>query len=217
MANERGINGDGARHSGKGDGKRPMTALALRSWSVGFFDGPLPTDGQLRAYEQAVRLNPRKAWYRSRLAKAFWALGMVEEALEHFEKACELMPHEPFYRLELAEAYLALNRLDDAIAQLEQIVEWAPYDDYYRIRLAAAYLRACRLTDAIKVLEVVVRLRPFNASYRFLLGLLYLAVGEEETAASHLKFRWQLDEYDRCFLRHFSKLCGGTLERLLPQ
>jgi hypothetical protein len=26
-----------------------------------------------------------------------------------------------------------------------------------------------------------------------------------------------LDEYDRCFLRHFSKLCGGAIERLLPQ
>jgi hypothetical protein len=26
-----------------------------------------------------------------------------------------------------------------------------------------------------------------------------------------------LDEYDRCFLRHFSKLCGGEIERLLPQ
>jgi protein involved in temperature-dependent protein secretion len=83
--------------------------------------------------------------------------------------------------------------------------------------LAAAYLRAHRLSDAIQVLEGVVRLHPFNASYRFLLGLLYLAVGEQESATLHLKFRWQLDEYDRCFLRHFSKLCGGAIERLLPQ
>jgi tetratricopeptide (TPR) repeat protein len=186
MTNGKDNDGKGVQHSGRGNGKQP-TALTLRSWSVGFFNGPLPTDGQLRAYEQAVRLNPRKAWYRSRLAKAFWALGMVEEALEHFEKACELMPHEPFYRLELAEAYLALNRLDDAIAQLEQVVEWAPYDDYYHIRLAAAYLRAHRWSDAIQVLEGVVRLHPFNASYRFLLGLLYLAVGEQESATLHLK------------------------------
>jgi Flp pilus assembly protein TadD len=149
------------------------------------------------------------------LAKAFWALGMVQEALEHFEKACELMPHEPFYRLELAEAYLALNRVDEAIAQLEQAVEWTPYDDYYHIRLAAAYLQAWRVREALRVMERVVQLRPYNASYRFLLGLLYLATDDREQAECHLRFRWQLDEYDRSFLRHFWKLCGVALDRQL--
>lgn len=164
---------------------------------------------------QQGKIDSRKAWYRCQLGRAFWALGRVKEALEHFEKACELMPHEPYYRLELAEAYLALNRYDEAIEQLEQTILWAPYDDYYYIRLAAAYLQADRLEDAIAVMEKAVKLSPRNASYHCLLGLLYLMRGDEESAAFHLKFRWQLDQYDLSFLRQFQKLCGNSL-RLPP-
>jgi len=161
------------------------------------------------------QINSRKAWYRCQLGRAFWALGRVKEALEHFEKACELMPHEPYYRLELAEAYMALNRFEEAIEQLEQTVLWAPYDDYYHIRLAAAYLQVGRLDDAIATVEKAVKLDPRNASYHCLLGLLYLMRGDEDRAAFHLKFRWQLDQYDLSFLKRFQKLCGDAL-RLPP-
>lgn len=164
---------------------------------------------------QQGQINPRKAWYRCQLGRAFWVLGRIQEALGHFEKACELMPHEPYYRLELAEAYLALNRYDEAIEQLEQTVLWAPYDDYYHIRLAAAYLQVGRIEDAITAIEKAVKLSPRNASYHCLLGLLYLMKGDEERAAFHLKFRWQLDQYDLSFLRQFQKLCGYSL-RLPP-
>jgi len=157
------------------------------------------------------QINSRKAWYRCQLGRAFWALGRVKEALEHFEKACELMPHEPYYRLELAEAYMTLNRFDEAVEQLEQTVLWAPYDDYYHIRLAAAYLQVGRIDDAIETVEKAVKLDPRNASYHCLLGLLYLMKGDENRASFHLKFRWQLDQYDLSFLRRFRKLCGDVL------
>lgn len=165
---------------------------------------------------QQSSINSRKAWYRCQLGRAFWALGLVEEALEQFKKACEMMPHEPLYRLELAEAYIALNRLNEAIDQLEQTILWAPYDAYYHIRLAAAYLRAGKLDDAIEVMEKTVKLDPRNASYHCLLGALYLMRGDEERATFHLKFRWQLDQYDRSFLRQFQKLCGNLLRFPLP-
>ncbi len=158
------------------------------------------------------QVDSRKAWSRCQLGRALWVLGRVQEALEHFEKACELMPCEPYYRLELAEAYLSLERYDDAIAQLEQTILWAPYDDYYHVRLAAAYLLVGRLEDAITTMEKAVKLSPLNASYHCLLGTLYLMRGDEERAAFHLRFRWQLDQYDRSFLRQFQKLCGGHLK-----
>ncbi len=164
---------------------------------------------------QQSQINSRKAWYRCQLGRAFWALGKVKEALEHFEKACELMPHEPYYRLELAEAYMALRRFDEAINQLEQTILWAPYDDYYHVRLAAAYMQVGRLEDAIAAMERAVKLDPRNASYHCLLGLFYLMRGNEDRASFHLKFRWQLDQYDLSFLRRFQKLCGDSL-RLPP-
>jgi len=164
---------------------------------------------------QQNQINSRKAWYRCQLGRAFWALGKVKEALEHFEKACELMPYEPFYRLELAEAYMTLNRFDEAIDQLEQTILWAPYDDYYHVRLAAAYLQVGRLDEAIAAMEKAVKLDPQNASYHCLLGLFYLMKGSEDRASFHLKFRWQLDQYDLSFLKRFQKLCGDSL-RLPP-
>jgi tetratricopeptide (TPR) repeat protein len=168
------------------------------------------------AENQQSQINSRKAWSRCQLGRAFWALGKVKEALEHFEKACELMPYEPYYRLELAEAYMKLNRFDEAIDQLEQTILWAPYDDYYHIRLAAAYLQVGRLDDAVATMEKAVKLDPRNASYHCLLGLLYLMKGDEERATFHLKFRWQLDQYDLSFLRQFQKLCGDALRLPSP-
>ncbi|MER3500401.1 MAG: hypothetical protein C4295_02800 [Candidatus Fervidibacterota bacterium] len=203
MKSERDGNGEGevclARrsHSGGNGAAKPTKALRL------------PSD------EPPGQVNSRKAWYRCQLGRAFWTMGRVQEALEHFAKACELMPHEPLYRLELAEAYLALNRYEDAIEQLEQTVQWAPFDDYYYVRLAAAYLLVGRWTDAIQAMERAVKLNPRNASYHCLLGALYWVVGEKERAAFHLRFRWQLDQYDLSFLRRFQKLCGKALK--LPQ
>ncbi|MCS7185814.1 MAG: tetratricopeptide repeat protein [Armatimonadetes bacterium] len=194
---------------GNGDGKEEVRIVRVEKCQVERRKGD---NGHIvSAVEQRTQINPRKAWYRCQLGRAFWALGRIQEALEHFEKACELMPHEPYYRLELAEAYLALNRYDEAIEQLEQTILWAPYDDYYHIRLAAAYLQAGRVEDAITAIEKAVKLSPRNASYHCLLGLLYLMRGDEESAAFHLKFRWQLDQYDLSFLRQFQKLCGYSL------
>jgi hypothetical protein len=48
------------------------------------------------------------------------------------------------------------------------------------------------------------------------LGLLYLMKGDEERATFHLKFRWQLDQYDLSFLRQFQKLCGDALRLPSP-
>lgn len=197
-----------------GDGKGEVRIVKVEKGQIERRKGD---NGSIISAEgQKTQINSRKAWYRCQLGRAFWALGRVQEALEHFEKACELMPHEPYYRLELAEAYLALNRYDEAIEQLEQTVLWAPYDDYYHIRLAAAYLQAGRLEDAISAMEKAVKLSPRNASYHCLLGLLYLMRGDEESAAFHLKFRWQLDQYDLSFLRQFQKLCGYALRLPLP-
>lgn len=207
---------DGKSNSGQenGDGKGEVHIVKFMGGKIERKEGDnghiLPDAGQ------QTQINSRKAWYRCQLGRAFWALGRVQEALMHFEKACELMPHEPYYRLELAEAYLALNRYDEAIEQLEQTILWAPYDDYYHIRLAAAYLQAGRIEDAIAAMEKAVKLNPRNASYHCLLGLLYLMRGDEERAAFHLKFRWQLDQYDLSFLRQFQKLCGYTLRLPLP-
>ncbi len=201
-----------------GDGKEEVRIVKVERGQIerkgdnGHLASPIEQQTHI---EQQTQINPRKAWYRCQLGRAFWALGRIQEALEHFEKACELMPHEPYYRLELAEAYLALNRYDEAIEQLEQTILWAPYDDYYHIRLAAAYLQAGRIEDAINAMEKAVKLNPRNASYHCLLGLLYLMRGDEESAAFHLRFRWQLDQYDLSFLRQFQKLCGYSL-RLPP-
>ncbi|MGQ9462646.1 MAG: tetratricopeptide repeat protein [Candidatus Fervidibacter sp.] len=200
--------------NGKGNGEVRLARLELHRQIERGKDGNGYSLSQDE--KQQSQVNSRKAWYRCQLGRAFWALGRFKEALEHFEKACELMPHEPFYRLELAEAYLALNRFDEAIDQLEQTVLWAPYDDYYHIRLAAAYLQVGRLKDAITVMEQVVKLSPRNASYHCLLGLLYLMDGDEKQASFHLKFRWQLDQYDLSFLKRFRKLCGNSLRLPVP-
>ena len=198
------------------EGKDSSREKGLARWRAGEGTSHSTNEGTALAIPaQQRQVDARKAWYRCQLGRAFWALGRVQEALEHFEKACELMPHEPYYRLELAEAYLSLKRYDEAIAQLEQTISWAPYDDYYHVRLAAAYLLVGRLDDAIATLEKAIKLSPLNASYHCLLGALYLMRGDEERASFHLRFRWQLDQYDRSFLRQFQKLCGGRLE--LPQ
>lgn len=160
----------------------------------------------ITAYERAVRCNPRRAYFRFRLAIALATVGRYERAAEELLVAVELSPRAAYYRFLLADVYIELDRLDDAIAELEQVVIVAPRDDYYHIRLGAAQLRARRFEGAIVSFQESVKLEPGNLSYRRLLGYAYQLGGQFERAQVLLDDGQALDPYDQDYVRRVQRL-----------
>lgn len=157
------------------------------------------------AFERAVRCNPRRAFFRFRLAVALATMGRFERAAQELGTAVELSPRAPYYRFLLADVYLQLERIEEAIAELEQVVKLAPRDEYYQVRLGAACLRAGRYDSAIEAFEATVALQPRNLSYRRLLGYA-CQLGGRPGQPQALIDDGALDAYDQDYVRRVEKL-----------
>jgi tetratricopeptide (TPR) repeat protein len=154
----------------------------------------------VRSYERAVRLRPRRPYYRWKLAVALAALGLYEQAVAQLLAAIEMAPRDTYYRFQLADIYLLMRRDEDAITALREVVGLAPRDDYYHLRLGAALLRAERANEAVLHFERAVQLKPGNSSYRALLRYAYNRNQQEPMIAVDIEMI-ELDAYDEDFVR----------------
>ncbi|HEX8835226.1 MAG TPA: tetratricopeptide repeat protein [Abditibacteriaceae bacterium] len=159
----------------------------------------------VRSYERAVRLRPKRPYYRWKLAIALAAMGLYEQSVKQLLTAVELAPRDTYYRFQLADVYLLMHRDDDAIAELKTVVELAPRDDYYLLRLGAALLRAERAAEAVQQFERAVTLQPQNSSYRTLLRYAYTRNHQEPAIAVDVDML-ELGAYDEDFVRRIQRL-----------
>jgi tetratricopeptide (TPR) repeat protein len=159
----------------------------------------------VRSYERAVRLRPRRPYYRWKLGVALAALGLYEQAVNQLQTAIELAPKDTYYRFQLADVFLLMGREEQAIDALETVVALAPRDDYYRLRLGAALLRAERTGEAVTHFERAVQLQPKNPSHRTLLRYAYTRNGQEPAIAVDIDML-ELGAYDEDFVRRIQRL-----------
>jgi len=159
----------------------------------------------VRSYERAVRLRPKKPYYRWKLAISLVAMGLYDKAVNQLETAIELAPCDTYYRFQLADVFLLMRRDDDAIAELETVCELARRDDYYQLRLGAALLRAGREDEAVSHFERAVQLQPDNASYHTLLHYAYVRSGYEPAISLDVDMV-SLGAYDEDFVRRIQRL-----------
>jgi tetratricopeptide (TPR) repeat protein len=159
----------------------------------------------VRSYERAVRSQPKKPFYRWKLAVTLATMGLYDKAAAQLETALELSPGDAFYHFQLADVYLLMRRFDDAIKQFESAVLQAPRDDYYCLRLGAAFLRLERTQEAVPHFERAVELKPENASYRTLLRYAY-ARNQQEPAISVDVEMLELGPYDEDFVKRIQRM-----------
>lgn len=94
-------------------------------------------EGALRAYRQAVKVDPDNAQYRNYLAAALMVAGLVDEAVYNLEEAVRLVPNEAKYVVNLGYAHHRLGDETRALVHYMRALMLDPRD--LRARVFAAY------------------------------------------------------------------------------
>jgi tetratricopeptide (TPR) repeat protein len=143
------------------------------------------------AFQEAVRINPKRGDAYEKLGYALYRLKRYEESLEASEKAIGLSSNfGPYYNSGLA--YMELGRWDKAKISFELAVTNIRYSWEERHTLAYYYLgrseaRLGEATQSIELLEAILKGDPGLAVKRLELASLYLWVGKREAARAQYK------------------------------
>ena len=135
----------------------------------------------LRAYEQAIRLDPHTHAHASTAALLF-ELGRTQEALEHFEIMLRLRPGDPAGHYNLAVAHAMRGSSESAHRHYQEALRLQP--DYLeaRVNYANFLLQADRRTEAENHYREALRLQPDAVTALNGLGTLRLREGNLEEA-----------------------------------
>jgi tetratricopeptide (TPR) repeat protein len=137
-------------------------------------------DGAIKAYQEAIRSDPKLAAAHNNLGSAYFAAGSFEEAAAAFHNACELDADygQAFFNLALAQIKLghekeANEMLDAALRAYNSAGE--------------AHLKAGRLKEAEEACLGMLQIDPEYMPALLRLGFVYNAAGRYEDASRNLR------------------------------
>src|SRR6202167_646862 len=164
----------------------PIEAARQNNLGCAYMNQQLFEKG-LRAFQQAVELDPKLAIARLNEAIAFLNLQKVDEAKAALEAALKQDPKNPnaWYNLGL----LAKNTGDAtaAIDDFKRVTEIDPNDADTWYFLGTAYVQAKQFPQAIEAFQHALQLNPLHASAVFGLSRAYQQSGDVDHAREHLK------------------------------
>ncbi len=126
----------------------------------------------IRAFQQAVRIDPTKILPWSGLGIAYERTGQYEKAIDAHQKAIHLNPYDTGEWNYLAAVYERNGQPSEAIAALKQCLRTNPEGDSW-YNLGAAYQRRGLTADAIEAYRQALRLNPEDAAWWSELGRAY--------------------------------------------
>ena len=150
----------------------------------------------LRAFDEAIRLNPRYVEAHLNRAIVLSDMGRGEEAAETLAKAQELggpdssgFPTMVANRLanmhaDLGRAYREAGALGPSVAQYRSALELRPAFLDLRLELAQTLLDAGQHGEAAQELDEILRVRPDRLDARLLRGLAAYLAGDLDLAKS---------------------------------
>ena len=142
--------------------------------------------GALAAYEEALRINPRRADVLSNLGLVYVRLRQPDQAIELFQKALSIRPELTRVRATLAALLLQLQRFEEARAEAALVVKAEPRNLKARHMLGVASLKLNRLSEGIAALEPVVEASPGNKQAAYTLATAYISIDAAEKAEALL-------------------------------
>src|ERR1700722_8484872 len=164
----------------------PIEAARQNNLGCAYMNQQLFEKG-LKAFQQAVELDPKLEIARLNEAIAFLNLQKVDEAKAALEAALKQDPKNPnaWYNLGL----LAKNTGDAtaAIDDFKRVTEIDPNDADTWYFLGTAYVQAKQFPQAIEAFQHALQLNPLHASAVFGLSRAYQQSGDVDHAREHLK------------------------------
>lgn len=103
----------------------------------------------IRAYGNAVRINPLHAQAQNNLAYSYKELHYYAYAVEHYQKAIELMPDNAGFYYNIGNAYTHQERIEEAFAAYKRALELDPTFSKAHYNMGRTYLRKDMIVEAI--------------------------------------------------------------------
>jgi tetratricopeptide (TPR) repeat protein len=164
----------------------PIEAARQNNLGCAYMNQQLFEKG-LKAFQQAVELDPNLAIARLNEAIGFLNLQKVDEAKAVLEAALKQDPKNPnaWYNLGM----LAKNTGDAsaAIDAFKRVIEIDPSDPDTWYFLGTAYVQAKQFSQAIEAFQHALQLNPLHASAVFGLSRAYQQSGDVDHAREYLK------------------------------
>lgn len=141
----------------------------------------------LKAYMQAVAINPRNPEAHIYVGDAYLSLGKYKEAFASYDEAIRVAPSNADAYYNLGMAYVTMSMYGDAFKPLLKAISLdANYSEAY-YGIGYAYLKLEKFKEALVYLKQAVKLRDDYPEVHLSLGLTYLGLGQMELAEKQLK------------------------------
>lgn len=156
-----------------------------------YFDTGRHVDS-LKAYDQAVQIQPSFPVALSNRANTLMALGRYDEAVVSCENALALKPDYPTAWTNLGAVQTKMGRFDDAAESFRKSLELAPDDNESAHRnLGAALVSQGEFTEADKHTSQALAINPKNAEAHRNRAIIQLLKGELAEGWDEYEWRWQ--------------------------
>ncbi|HEX8558925.1 MAG TPA: tetratricopeptide repeat protein [Pyrinomonadaceae bacterium] len=150
-------------------------------------------DEALRAYRQAVALDPRYGDAYIDMGDAYMSSGKYGEAFAAYRQAISVAPRNPDAHYSLGAAYNDMANYGDAFKPFVQAIRLDPGFAEAHYGIGYAYLKLENFRDALTYLRQAVRLKPDYVEARLALGQAQLGLRNVRAAEGELKILADLD------------------------
>lgn len=145
-------------------------------------------EGARQAYEEALRLTPRRVDALANLGLVYLNLGRNEKAIEVLSRTLDLKPELTSVRMFLGLARFRAGQFEAAHQELVKVLEAQPAHPQAPHLLGLCLLKLDRIEEGIRALEAALQVNPTNADAAYTLATAYVGVGEIEKAESLLEW-----------------------------
>lgn len=173
-----------------------------------------PEDEAIKAYSEAIELEPKNPVLYTERGKVYMAKNEVEKAKADFQKAIDLTPYYLDAQIQMTFIEENEGKIQDAIKRLEDLARTPPFNFSVDLlfRLGWLYYNNKEYDKAISVLERATGLNPFHANALFILGLAYEQKGETKKAIDVLERVAQLNPDNQTVKDKLKELKGGSIQ-----
>ena len=139
-------------------------------------------DGAMKAYGEAIRLNPDFLDAHRNLGRMCMENGRLDEAESAYSEAVRVAPEDVRAREELGNAYLAAGKYDEAITEFKAAIEIDPESPLALNNLASALNSLGNSDEAVGLFRRAMELTPEDISVQANLGAALHGAGRADEA-----------------------------------
>ncbi len=120
-------------------------------------------DESLKAFDQAIALNPKESSYYIGRASALTGLGRQDEAVKAYDLAIQLKPDDPENWIAKGYVLKDQGKFNESLKAFDQAIAIKPNESSYYIARASALIGLGRQDEALKVYDLAIQLKPDDA------------------------------------------------------